>query len=143
MRNPFTTDKNYDIKCNGCVYSMLISFIIFSQVSHVINYNVVHIRADFMCKEKIFNGKQPEIRTDQISRWWCVLASVDSRHCQKKGKMRYCKLIIASRRSDTFFYGVKGNERAAPTSTVEFHVFNSKCALTLPRQLQIIKAGLM
>ena len=38
-------------------------------------------------------------------------------------------------------YIVKGRERAKQAGTGEFQVLNLACALTLPRQRQIIKAG--
>ena len=38
-------------------------------------------------------------------------------------------------------YIVKGRERAKQAGTGEFQVLNLACAITLPRQRQIIKAG--
>ena len=39
------------------------------------------------------------------------------------------------------FMTLKVNKLGVPAGTSEFHVFDIECALTIPRQHQIIKAG--
>ena len=60
----------------------------------------------------------------------------------KNAKERFCKLLIASRRSASVIYHAKDKRASSNNRNKELKVFNMACSHTLPRQHQIIKAGL-
>ena len=68
--------------------------------------------------------------------------SADSQHCQRIGQNKdtanYWKCLDGQTQ---LFMTWKVRKQAVQAGNVEFHVFNVMCALTLPRQQQIIKAG--